>query len=227
MMLPGIPALFINPYYLARKGLADHIREMATRVTGKTLDVGCGLKPYEFFCNTASYTGLELYVQKPQRINDADLVYDGYQFPFKNAAFDSIICNQVLEHVQRPDSFLSEIHRITKPGGHLLLTTPFLWGEHEKPLDFQRYTSHGIQLLLENYNFQIVTYRKSIVGPPALFALAAANLYERFKTNNLWRNIAVAFLLAAPLNLLGIIFGFILPENPDIYLDNIILGRKR
>ncbi len=67
----------------------------------------------------------------------------------------------------------------------------------------------------------------SIVRLPALFALAAANLYERFKTNSLWGNIAVIFLLAAPLNLLGIIFGFILPENPDIYLDNIILGRKR
>ncbi len=33
-------------------------------------------------------------------------------------------------------------------------------------------------------------------------------------------------VLQAPVNLLGILFGGLLPANPDLYLDNIVLARK-
>jgi SAM-dependent methyltransferase len=47
------------------------------------------------------------------------------RFPFENAQFDFVIAAEILEHlIFSPTHFLYEIHRVLKPGGHLLLTTP-------------------------------------------------------------------------------------------------------
>ena len=46
-------------------------------------------------------------------------------FPYADASFDLVIFTEVLEHLSRdPMATLAEIHRITKPGGWLMLTTP-------------------------------------------------------------------------------------------------------
>ena len=39
-------------------------------------------------------------------------------------SFDSIVSFQVIEHIQDDMLFLKEIHRVLKPGGIALLTTP-------------------------------------------------------------------------------------------------------
>lgn len=44
--------------------------------------------------------------------------------PYKNNQFDLIISSETIEHLQNPHLFLSEIHRILKPKGTLILTTP-------------------------------------------------------------------------------------------------------
>lgn len=44
--------------------------------------------------------------------------------PFADAQFDFIYCSEVLEHLREPEALIAEIGRITKPGGHLLATTP-------------------------------------------------------------------------------------------------------
>lgn len=57
----------------------------------------------------------------------------GYAAPFADASFDGIISSDVIEHVQRPDRFLAEIHRLLKPGGWAIISTPIRLTE--KPLD--------------------------------------------------------------------------------------------
>lgn len=50
--------------------------------------------------------------------------YDGKKVPFKDCTFDAVISFQVIEHVEDDARFLSEIHRVLKNGGILILTTP-------------------------------------------------------------------------------------------------------
>ncbi len=46
--------------------------------------------------------------------------------PFQDAIMDLVFAGEVIEHVFRTEEFLEELRRVTKPGGHLILTTPNL-----------------------------------------------------------------------------------------------------
>ena len=48
-------------------------------------------------------------------------------FPYADASFDTVLCCELIEHLfTDPMHMMSEINRILKPGGHLLITTPNL-----------------------------------------------------------------------------------------------------
>ena len=220
-------SIFINPFYFARKGLARHIRDLGKNITGRTLDVGCGNKPYEHLYASSEYIGLEYDTPENRAAKRADYFYDGETFPFEDASFDSVVATEVFEHVFNPDRFLDEVHRVLRPGGMLLMTMPFVWDEHEQPHDFARYSSFGIRHLLEKHGFEVLEQRKSVDDVRAIFQLINAYIYKKTVTNNGWLNLAATLFLMAPFNLLGEILGFILPRNPDLYLDNIVLARRK
>lgn len=48
----------------------------------------------------------------------------GEMLPFRSASFDSITSIETIEHVVHPTMFLDELHRVLRPGGLLVLTTP-------------------------------------------------------------------------------------------------------
>lgn len=223
---PSILGLFINPFYFARKGLAKHIADLAVNITGKTLDIGCGSKPYAHLYQSNEYVGLEIDTPQNRANKNADYFYDGNNFPFDDGSFDSVVANEVFEHVFNPNQFLSETLRILKPKGMVLLTMPFVWDEHEQPYDFARYSSFGIKSLLEKHGFEIVEQRKSIDDIRVIFQLLNVYSYKKTVTKNAWLNVLITLILMAPFNILGEVLALITPRNPDLYLDNIVLARK-
>lgn len=226
MFSPGFLGMFVNPFFFARKGLVQHIGDLSQAITGKTLDVGCGSKPYEYLYNTSEYIGLEYYSGTGKKKKSVDFFYDGHEFPFGNNIFDSLVSNQVFEHVFNPEEFLSEIWRVLKPGGHLLMTMPFVWDEHEQPNDFARYSSFGIQAMLEKYGFKIITHRKSTDDVRTIFQMMNTYIYKKTVTSNYWINLFLTIFLMAPFNVLGEMLSYITPKNDDLYLDNIVLAQK-
>lgn len=44
--------------------------------------------------------------------------------PFDDGSFDLVLCTEVIEHLNNPQNLIDELHRVTKSGGHLVLTTP-------------------------------------------------------------------------------------------------------
>lgn len=224
---PTILSIAVNPFYFARKGLYNAIQSFSSEVTGRILDVGCGDKPYQHLFNSSEYIGLEIDSEGNRENKKADYFYDGYTFPFETDVFTAVVCNQVLEHVFDPIRFLSEINRCLKPGGKLLLSVPFVWDEHEAPQDFARYSSFGIKYLLEKENFEIIEQRKTISDVRVIFQLLSAYFYKTCigQRNYIQKNILIV-LFIFPINLIGEVLGIILPNNKDLYLDNIILARK-
>lgn len=51
---------------------------------------------------------------------------DGERCPAADATYDVAIAGEVIEHLVDTDSFVRELHRILKPGGFLILSTPNL-----------------------------------------------------------------------------------------------------
>jgi SAM-dependent methyltransferase len=222
---PTFIGIFLNPFFIARRGLLKSIKELGKEITGKTLDVGCGTKPYKKFFNSLEYIGLEIETTMNRSIKQADYFYDSKKFPFGAAEFDSIVTNQVLEHVFNPDEFLSEINRVLKINGKLLITVPFVWDEHEQPYDYARYSSFGLKSLLEKHGFEIIKHHKSVNDFGAVIQLMNAYIYKMTHRYTIIRQI-IKLTICALINMLGIIISSVLPKNDDLYLDNIILAHK-
>ena len=223
---PKIIGLFINPFYFARKGLYQHVFDLIPNLKGKLLDIGCGTKPYENLCAVDEYIGLEIDDEGNRNHSYADVFYDGKIIPFDDKIFDSILSNQVFEHVFNPNEFLQEINRVTKVGGKLLLTVPFVWDEHEQPYDYARYSSFGLKYILNEQGFEIVEHKKSNNGLEVIFQLLNDYIYKVTQTKNKYINLCIMLFLMAPINIVGVVLSLILPKNDDLYLDNIVLARK-
>ena len=224
---PKILGLFINPFYFARKGLYQNVSGLVCYLNGKLLDVGCGTKPYKNICdNVSEYVGLEIDDEGNRNHSFADVFYDGKTIPFEDKKFDSILSNQVFEHVFNPNEFLKEINRVTKMEGVFLMTVPFVWDEHEQPYDYARYSSFGLKHILNENGFEVVEHRKSNNGVEVIFQLINDYIYKTTLSKNRYINLASMLFLMAPVNILGVVFALVLPKNNDLYLDNIVVARK-
>jgi len=124
---------------------------------GDLLDIGCGDKPYLDIIrpNVKRYIGLE-HKDTPHKNPQIDIYGDACSLPFKDCSFDTVVSFQVMEHISEPDTMIKEIFRVLKNGGYIISTTPFMWGLHEEPKDFYRYTKYGLKHLFEKNKFEII-----------------------------------------------------------------------
>lgn len=74
--------------------------------------------------------------------------------PTPQGRFDVVLCEQVLEHVIDPWSAAKTLYGLCKPGGELVVSTPFLIKIHEEPGDYWRFTPAGLQILLGSAGFE-------------------------------------------------------------------------
>jgi len=137
------------PTYAVRAPLVAWLREQAAAshaASGRyrVLDVGCGAKPYEplFAPYAGSYVGVDP-VDNPR----AELKGFVEDLPIEDASFDVVLCNQVLEHCDDPGKAVSELRRVTAPGGRVLLSTHGVMTYHPSPTDYWRWTHAGLEKL--------------------------------------------------------------------------------
>ena len=94
-------------------------------------------------------------VRRPE-FKVVDGYFDGLSIPYEEGAFDAVLCTEVLEHCVDAVRIVGEVRRVLKPGGHAVITVPFMWGEHEMPYDFRRYSINGITQVLQSVGLKIV-----------------------------------------------------------------------
>ncbi len=140
--------------YLHTLMLEASLKRCGSYVTGVTLDVGCGRKPYEktFFAGAQKYVGMDYLTDR----STPDVVGSATDIPLADASFDSVVSTEVLEHVPDPLKALREMYRVLKPGGHLVLSTPMYWPRHEVPYDYFRYPYDGLLHLVKESGFELI-----------------------------------------------------------------------
>jgi SAM-dependent methyltransferase len=124
----------------------------------RLLDAGAGEGPYRPRFAHVRYVALD------DRRGDAEWDYRGLDavgdlrhIPFRDGAFDAVLCTETLEHLTDPQDVVREIARVLRSGGRLFLTAPLNFREHQEPHDYFRYTRHGLRLLLERAGMRPVS----------------------------------------------------------------------
>jgi SAM-dependent methyltransferase len=136
------------------------MREIETLLEGlsgaRALDVGCGGQPYRSLLGRfRGYVGFDS-PSRPDSATHADVFGDATALPFANASVDVVLCTEVMEHVAEPSLMLAEIRRVLVPGGHLVLSVPFIWHLHDEPWDYWRFTEFGLRAIIERAGLDVV-----------------------------------------------------------------------
>jgi SAM-dependent methyltransferase len=222
----SFPSFFINQGFFLRKALWKVIKEYAASANGKILDFGCGSKPYETaFSVCESYTGLDVTQSGHSHENSRiDILYDGRKLPFSNRTFDKVVCFEVFEHLEDPAASLEEIARVLKIGGELFITIPFMYGEHEIPFDFQRWTSFGLARLVEKHHFKIVKLEKLNTN----FGVIAQMFFDEFFPRRKVSKINYISVLRIPLitlaNFIVIMLSMLRIRNQNLYSNLVCIA---
>jgi ubiquinone/menaquinone biosynthesis C-methylase UbiE len=122
-------------------------------VTGSLLEIGCGEgRGVELLAPVVlSYTAIDKIPAVVEQLKDS---HPDHQFdvgvipplPYQDNQFESVVSFQVIEHIKKDELFLSEIHRVLKPGGTALITTPNIkLTLSRNPWHIREYTAEQLQ----------------------------------------------------------------------------------
>jgi len=136
----------VHPTCRRRKWLAGCVLEIGSGQETYTRDEFLAQSPTMTFWRSEISTG-GYGRQASVSAGFYALLCDVTCMSFRDKSLDGVICSEVLEHVPNYQAALDEFARVLRPGGKLLITSPFVFPLHGPP-DFWRFTPEAFQLLL-------------------------------------------------------------------------------
>lgn len=142
-------------YSIRRQFLDRHLEGQSRLLTGRVLEIGAGrlgrrgrFRPPSD--GVVHWTYLDRDIKR-----SPEICADVASLPIRDAVFDSVLCLEVLEYVWQPLQALKEMHRLLRPNGVLVVSTPF-FHRTDTPDDYWRYTEPALRRLLRESGFEIV-----------------------------------------------------------------------
>jgi SAM-dependent methyltransferase len=124
----------LDRYYAGRKFCRTQYQELIQRHVSpgkRLLDAGCG-RYLEFsreLAGDVQVVGIDLETRLDtlNRQSPYGVRGDLERLPFPSDYFDLVISRSVIEHLPDPPAVFREFHRVLKPGGKVILSTPNRW----------------------------------------------------------------------------------------------------
>jgi SAM-dependent methyltransferase len=155
--------------YSVRRRLLDRdLDAIRDAMRGRVLEIGNG-RIGRRGCFQPPVAGVQCWLyldlsSLPQPHIQADIE----QLPLGAGRFDTVVCLEVLEYVPGYQKALQEMSRVLKPGGTLIMATPFLH-RADAMQDYWRFTQHSLRRLVEHTGLQVKSVRAQ-GGAPAVVA---------------------------------------------------------
>lgn len=137
--------------------MVQHLTGALRRLEGplEVLDVFCGTRPYEDLMPEGSaVTGYDI----DDRYGSADVTGTDF-LPFDDAAFDLVFFAEGFFYSPDPDEAALELRRVTRPGGHLVMTLPFVWEYRRDRLE-HRFTGPELGSVFERAGWTQIEARE-------------------------------------------------------------------
>lgn len=142
-------------------------------LSGKILEVGCGIgnftKTLTKYGDIVAIDIIDDYIKKTKNLV-GDIVKVGFgdvekgKYFFKDRDFDSIVCINVLEHIEDDKKSIENLYKLLRKDGHLILLIPahkFLYGKIDESIGhYRRYEDKDVVSLLTKTGFKIIRIRK-------------------------------------------------------------------
>ena len=189
----------LHPQWFAYRYERQRYEEVGRLAGGRVLDIGCGRQPLRAYLHSAcNYFSLD-YPETGEALYDArpDVFGDAHALPFVDGVFDTVVLLEVLEHLSEPETAIHEARRVLARGGRLIISTPFLYPSHDEPGDFQRWTRHGLERLVQSSGF--VVQQLSSMGSPVECGVLLLSL------SLAWQTLHAAAAARLPLMLLSVV----------------------
>jgi SAM-dependent methyltransferase len=123
---------------------------------GDTLDVGCGIGDMlKFRPGTVGVDINAFNVDFCKRRGLSAEVMKVDELSYKDKSFDSILLDNVLEHIENPRKLMKELHRVLRMGGVLLAGVPGNLGYMSDPDHKFFYDEKALEYLAEQHGFAI------------------------------------------------------------------------
>jgi len=141
-----LPTNYNSPEYESSNPYQQKSIELIENYTdGIVVDLGAG-NPKVNFANVCQ---VEI-----RKYPNTDIVVTEGKIPLKSNSVDAVISEAVLEHVKNPFEYVSEIYRILKPGGEVLLDSAFMQPLHGYPHHYFNATKSGVKLLFDQFKVE-------------------------------------------------------------------------
>lgn len=154
-------------------------------IGGRVFDLGCGSSPYRELLEHEGHDVVAVDWPGTRHGRQGVEVFADVSkaLPFRDGVADTVTAFHVLEHLREPARFLAEVRRILRPGGTLVVSVPFMWGIHEAPDDYYRFTRHGLEHLHGAAGLDVVHIREA-TGFWSMVALKVC--YRTFRGSGKW-----------------------------------------
>ena len=152
---PDLRAVYGGSQYITTLQVNALAPLILQHARGELLDAACGQMPYlqVYRSCTTSITCTDLNSQHPH----ADVVCDlNHRWPFAEQTFDTILLLDVIAHLEHPGRALQEAARCLRPGGKLILSTPFAYWISMYPQEYYHPTDTALRALCRDAALDIL-----------------------------------------------------------------------
>ena len=151
---------------------------------GRTLDVGCGIGLFLEFDKKTVGVDINKYCVEycQERFPGRVFLMEKDLLPFNESSFETLILDNVIEHISDVKPLMAEIKRVLTLGGRAVIIVPGVKGyrndtDHKKFYDFD-----ALKILAENNGFDVVAFRS--IPAPFLSKILSPFCYFAVLTNN-------------------------------------------